>query len=237
MRLFFNKKFCFIILFTALILPLNLIKAQNPFEGKLRFRIQDETGKVSFITYSIHKDNMRVDMMTSVMGGKFYMIIKGKTMYMVMPDQKMYIEYGGGFEKLANLKSPYDIPAPSKPDTDNGLSFKEVFNKAKTGDTKTILGYKCTEFVLPNSNGGAMHIWANKNFKNIVMMQNQTSSNPILSMAKNMGGFFPLLTEEKDANGKIISKFELVEMSKKKLDKNLFTIPANYKKMVIPGTK
>lgn len=237
MKLESVKNFSVAIFVVALILSLNIVKAQNQFEGKLKFKIQEENGKTNYMTYYMQNGNMRVDFPNSTMGGEAYMIMKNKSMYMVMTAQKMYIEYSGGLNKLMNSFSALRNTTGKQKEADTKTTWKEKFNKAKTGKTKTILGHLCNEFVLPDNDGNTMHIWATKDLGNIVFMQNPMSRNPFLNGIKKMGKYFPLLTELIGANGKVKSKFEVVEMSKQKLDGNLFNVPQNYKKMSMPGIK
>jgi len=227
-------------LLIIMMLPFSLIKAQNSFEGKIKFKTQDETGNVSFMTYYMQNGNTRIDMQASEMGEKTYVIFKSKTMYTVIPSRKMYIEYKGSLDKLMNSKSPDDLSSQSKPKPDNedNQNWKEAFDRAKTGNTKTILGYKCTEFLFPDSDDRSeTSFWATKDFGNVKMMQNPSNQDPLFSFVKYMGGFFPLSTEEKDANGKVAYKAEAVEINKKKLDNSLFDVPENYKKMSVPFMK
>jgi len=161
------------------------------------------------------------------------MIVKGKSMYMIMPAQKMYIKYSGGFDKMMNSNQPEDENAAPENKPQKKLNWKKIWEKGKTNNTKTILGYKCTEFVLPNDDGSSMHIWATTGIGNINinMMQNPMSPNPIMNDVKNMGGYFPMLTEQVSAKGKIMSKLEVMDMKEQKLDDKLFTIPSGYKQM------
>jgi len=220
-----------ILLFTIFIVSFVQVKrvdAQNAFNGKMKFKVQDENGKSSYITYLFQDGNMRADLPASDMGGKVYMIVKNKSMYVVMPGQKMYIKYSGSLNKLMKFNSDKN---EKKPD------WKKIMAMAKTGKTKTILGYHCSEFFLPNDNGGGMHIWATTDLGNIAMAQNPMTPNPMLSAINKLGGYFPLLTEETNGAGKTVSKSEVVTMQKKNIDDNLFKIPSNYKKMNMPGMK
>lgn len=235
MKLESIKKLSAVIFFTVLILSLNVIKAQNQFEGKLKFKIQDENGKANYITYYTQNGNMRMDFPNSAKGG--YMIVKNKSMYIVIPAQKMYIEYSAGMKELMNSFSAPAKTTGKQKETDTKTNWEEIFNKAKTGNTKTILGHLCDEFVMPGNDGGSTHIWVTKDLGNIVFMQNPMRRNPFLDNVKKMGAYFPLLIEAIDAKGKVISKFEVVEINKEKLDGNLFDVPQNYKKMSIPGMK
>lgn len=217
------------LLTAVLILPAASLKGQEIFTGTMKFKTRDENGKVSNMTYYGEDGKTRFDMAGPM--GKMSMISDGKTMDIIMPARKMYMEYSGDMTKMAG---PGDT---DKPDSQNKTDWKKVMARAKTGKTKTILGHLCDEFVMPNDNGGSMHIWATKDVGSIVLMKTPFGQNPFASEMKEMGSYFPMLTEELDAGGKVISKFEVTKMSRNKPDDSLFKVPSGYKKMSMPGMK
>lgn len=223
---------CILLFFQAI-----TVKAQSTFNGKMKFKVQNNGGKDSFITYFFQNGKMRADLPVSAMGGKTYMIFKGKSMYVVIPSQKMYMEYSGSFNKLMKYNPAMKSNSGLKKGNKKKTNWKEIWKRAKTGKTKKILGYLCNQYILPNENGGSMQIWVTNELGDISLMQNPMSPNPVLSEIKKMGGYFPLLTEEYNTNGKVVSKFQVVEVKKEKLTQNLFILPKGYKKMTVPGMK
>jgi len=70
MRLTIFVKLMLLTLFALMMLPLNIIKAQSSFNGKIEFKMQDKNGKIFHITYFFQNGNMRMDLPKSAMDGK-----------------------------------------------------------------------------------------------------------------------------------------------------------------------
>ncbi len=219
------------VLTAVVIMPLTSVRGQNIFSGTIKFKTQDENGKVSNMTYYGKDGKTRIDMSGPM--GKMSMISDGKTMDIIMPAQKMYMEYSGVMSKMAGLGTSNDDTSDAVHKTD----WKKVMEKARTGKTRNILGHVCDEFVMPNDNGGSMQIWATKDVGSLVLMKSPFGQNPFASEMKEMGAYFPMLTEEFNAEGKVVMKFEVTEMTNEKPDDSKFNIPSGYKKMSMPGMK
>ncbi len=219
----------------AIILFAGSAFAQNNFVGKLKMKVSNGKQKATYITYYFQNGKMRADLPESAMGGKTYMILRDKSMYVVIPSQKMYMKYSGSYDKLMNTKFPMEADSSTGDSKGQKADWKHIWKKGKTGNTKSILGYNCVEYVFQNDGGGSMHFWVTKELGNLSLMQNPMSPNPMLNLINKMGGFFPLLTVDYGANGKIVSKIEVVQIKKQKLDEVLFALPAGFKEMKLPG--
>lgn len=216
-------------------LPVNVAYSQNTFNGKMEFKIQDQSGKTVNVMYYCQDGNMRMDL--PGMGQKGYIISRKKETYVVMPAQKMYMQYSGDFSKMMNSNPMMQNSQTQKNKLKDTTDWMKIWEKAKTGNTKTILGYKCDEFVVRNNDGSSIHIWATKDLGTITIMNTPMSSNIFLHSMQKIGTYFPLLTEDIGPNGKVISKFQVAELKRQKLDDNLFKVPEGFKKMNIPGMK
>ncbi len=233
MKIEYVKNLRVAIILSVLLLPLNLTMGQSSFNGKMKFKIQKKNGKTNYITYYSQNGNLRMEMPGK--SGKGYIISGNGKMEVVMPSRKMYLEYSGGLSKMMQSNPLFNNSSKTNNSNIDNIEWQKMWEKAKTSNTKTILGYKCTEFIMPRDDGGVRHIWTTKDLGNIVILQNPMSSSPFFNEIKKMGAFFPLLSEETDGNGNVISKFEVVEINNEKVDDDLFKIPAEYKKMTIPG--
>jgi len=223
-----------IVLFTIFIVSFVQVKqveAQNVFYGKMKFKSQTLNGKPSYTTYYNKEEKFRVDNRGPNI--KTSIISNGKTTDMVNYTSKVYIEYHEGIYKfVTSMFSSTDTSDEIRP-----ANWKEILKNAESGKIKTILGHECKEFVMSNNNGGSRHVWAATDLKNLTFIKGM-SHNPFLKQMNNMfGPYFPMLSEKLNADGKVVYKFEVIEMKQGKVDENLFEPPAGFKKINIPGMK
>ena len=172
-----------------------------------------------------------MDMTNSM--GKMYWISDGRTIDLIMPAQKMYMESPDDLN--TNFGSSGSVAGSSN--DMNGKDGEKLLAKAGTGKTKKILGHLCREYILPNGNGGSMHIWAATDVGNIQFMKSPMGQNPLQSEINKMGSYFPMMSEEFNSEGKVVNSFEVTEMKKGSVNDSVFKIPAGYEKMSAPGLK
>lgn len=207
----------------------NLIYAQKSFEGKIKFKITND-GKEVFMNYYMKDGEIRIDM-PGGMGGA--MIYKGKNMIILNPQQKMYMEFS--VDKMKNLANKFKSDYKDG-NTDKNQDFDPA--KWKTGETKTLFGHEC-ELYRFTKDGQTTEMWVAKDMGNFMGAQNPMapSSSPLWQQQLAGTNFFPLQVIVKDKDGKIDSKFEVVELNEQSLRNDLFSVPSGYNKISIPGIK
>lgn len=140
---------------------LNPAKANNKttsdsytFNQMMTLEMQTEGNEKAQLDFLFDSKNadvicMKLDNMGDDSGGKVYAVITptSSTMFMDMPGMK--IKKKVSREELGQLAYSDHIPQH------NDLE--------KTGNTKTILGYTCEEYLYKNE-GGTVHAWVTKNF-------------------------------------------------------------------------
>ncbi len=106
----------------------------------------------------------------------------------------------------------------------------------KTKTTKTIAGKKCTKWVVNcEEQGRKVVYWVTKgdyNFLNpLLKALNRAEKTAVYwQMIDGTNGFFPMLAEEYNSQGVLISKLETRKVVPKTIDKTKFEIPAGYTK-------
>ena len=196
---------------TVLFLLSSFVFAQD-FEGRITFNVStSQTQQPQTMKYYL-KDKL-VRMEVSQMPG--YILVKDSMMTVVMPMQKMFMQM--------SMKSNKQIQA--SPD-----EFLKDTKPHVTGNTKEILGYKCEEYVVKDSNGTAT-VWGTEEFTNFPGFDG--SGKDAFAEALGKKNFFPMIIEA-DQKG-VHVKMEVTEIKPEKLNENLFKIPEGYKKIDMPG--
>ncbi|PTX62206.1 uncharacterized protein DUF4412 [Kordia periserrulae] len=140
---------------------LNPAKATNKatsdsytFNQMITLEMQTEGNEKAQLDFLFDNKNadvicMKLDNMGDDSGGKVYAVITPTSSTMFMDMSGMKIKKKVSREELGQLAYSDNIPQH------NDLE--------KTGNTKTILGYSCEEYVYKNE-GGTVHAWVAKNF-------------------------------------------------------------------------
>jgi hypothetical protein len=165
------------------------------------------------------------------------MDLSSATQTMLIPQSKTYM--------TMNLREMADKLSEAAP-KDSAGDFPKV---TSTGKSETIAGYTCQHWLIGDEQkmdvcmakglgffGGGQSGGIFDQLKNLALsakIKAQIAANP--EFAKFVeGGAFPLKMEQiKDGQSKTILEVSSVE--KKSLDDSLFTVPADYRKMEIPG--
>ncbi len=211
----------------------NSIQAQKGFEGKIKFKSVSEDGKEHFIDYFIKGNQFRIEM-PGAMGGA--MIVNKEKMTMLMPDQKMYIEFE--MDKVKESIGKIMEKAGEAKDRKSDSDFKfEDWEKYKTGKTKEIFGHECEQLVYNDEETGEqVEVWYATDMGDFMFAQNPMMPNSNLGWQDKIGTtVFPMQVTVKDSNGKVKEIFEVVELNKESLSDSLFEVPAGFQKMSIPG--
>ncbi len=188
------------------------VNAQKNFEGIIKFSVA-VAGMNSNMDYIIGKKKMKMDI-TSPM--RISTLIDGKKVITLMHDQKMYMEMD-----MSNI--------PDQKNNDDKRSLKDL----KTGETKTILGYKCEKYKVKDENGD-VELWVTKDLGKIDYIQNP-SQQGMSSWQKEMGekGLFPLEIKTVLKDGQTIT-MKAVSVNKKSIANSEFDMPSGYSKMDMP---
>lgn len=116
--------------------------------------------------------------------------------------------------------------------------IRGVCEVKKTANTKTIQGAKCTEYTVKNTDENTIisywiAVGKYEFFNPLVKLWNRKDKQSIYyNQITNLPlGTMPMLSEEKQiSDGKLITRLEVVKISKNPVEEANLTIPADYKK-------
>jgi len=179
--------------------------AQKAFEGKVIFNVEANGEKQDMQCYAKDK---KFRMEVPDQGAYIIFDSKASKMYIVMDDQKMYME------------SAID---QSNTDASEG-------SISKTGETKKILGYDCEKFLF-DQDGSKGESWMTKELGAFMFVTE--SQQEMADWQKEIlnEGYFPLQVTEYDNNGNVESTFNVTEVTPKELSSDMFSVPASYQKL------
>jgi len=206
------------------------------------------------IKYAIKGTRTRVETQLSQGGTQTGVMLmdvsSGTQTTMLMPKTKTYMTMG--LDEMALALAGVNLPADvvnkrlSALDDASG-DFRKV---TSTGKTETVAGFTCQHWLFGDKQGtdvclaqglgyfggGGQSGGVFDKLKNLAMgdkMKAQLAANP--EFAKFVeGGAFPLkMAKIEDGQSKTV--MEVTNIERKSLDDSLFTVPADYKKMEIPG--
>ncbi len=196
----------------ALVFFISVISAQN-FEGIIKFKVTYE-GEASEMKYQIKDGKFRMDAPDNKMGGGAF-LMDDKSMYILMPSQKMYMEM------------PIDV-ADMDVDTD------DMTEPNRTGETKVILGHEAEKWLMKD-NEEDIEMWVAKDLGKFVLMNGpMQEQKPAWYKEIENDGFFPMLVINRDKSGNEVGRYEVTELKEQKLSDDLFNIPSGYTKMSMP---
>ena len=204
--------------------------AQDQFEGKIKFKITHD-GDEMFMDYFIKGASLRMEMGDNAEA----VFIKNEEKSLVlMPEEKMYMDLDNSlFSKIPGMTGM------NKEDKNDDKDEKEFdIEKYKTGKTKTIQGYECHQWVIPDEDDEEeVEAWVTDELGNFMMMQSPMGGgySPGWSSSIKNRGFFPMLVITRDEDGEENSRFEATEVKKESLSNKLFSPPSDFSEMKIPG--
>lgn len=194
-------------------------------------------GQPMEIKYAIKGNRTRVETQLSrgsAQTGVMLMDLSSGTQTMMMPQTKTYMTMNWGEMAETMMK---DAPG-------------DTFKVTSTGKTETVAGFTCQHWLFGDKQdmdicmaqglgyfgGGGQSGGILDKLKSLAMgdkMKAQLAANP--EFAKFVeGGAFPLKIAQIE-NGQPKTIMEVTSVERKSLDDALFTVPADYKKMEIPG--
>jgi hypothetical protein len=186
----------------------SLAHAQKQFEGAVTMEMHnEETGKVTPITYYVKNGKMRADFETE--RGTMSMILDpaAEKSIMLMPQMKMFMEN--------DLSKAMDK-------ADEKQSDAKV---TRTGKTETVAGHKCEIVTVTSKDGDEADICAASDLGTFMMMRRPGSPPP--AWARGMENMFPLKVTPKGKPTTLV----VTKIDPKTVDPSLFQVPADYKPM------
>ncbi len=224
MRKYMISLITLIILFLSTVLSI----AQEDFEGKIKFKITHD-GDAMFLDYFIKGDNLRMEMGDDA---KAVFIKNDDKSIVLMPEEKMYMDLDNSI--LSKL------PGMTGMNNEEEEKDREDFNidKYRTGETKTILGYECNQWIFKDEEeNDEVEAWVTDELGNFMLMRSPMGGgfSPGWGSSIRNNGFFPILVITRDADGEENSRFEATDVSKQSLDDDLFGPPSDFDEMKIPG--
>lgn len=198
------KKFN-IVLALIIFLLAGITFAQDAFEGKVIFEVQEE-GNQQVMDYYAKDKRFRMDMPDK--GGSILFDSHALKMYVIMDEEKMYME---------SQMMPLSM----------GSGGGSV---SKTGETKTILGYDCEKFVFEQEDlkGEA---WMTKELGAFMFFMESQQELPAWQSEVLDAGYFPLQVTQFNKRENKQSVYNVIEVTPMELSSDLFVPPANYQKL------
>ena len=207
----------------AVFAAVSVAPAVQNFEGMMQFKISGHKNP-EMVDYYIKDNKVRIERLDkSAKEGVVIMDNKTKTMTVLMPEQKKFMEMD--MNKTAARAKAYE---KKKPEGEPNFS--------KTGKTETILGYACEQWISKGEDGNTSEIWAAKNigtFGGFGRRENKPESPWEKKISEE--GLFPLKVIGLDESGKEKSRWEVTKIDKKSLSSDMFQPPSGYEKMEMPA--
>ena len=193
-----------IVLALIIFLLAGITFAQEAFEGKVQFNVEED-GQKQVMDYYAKDKKFRLDMPEK--GGSVIFDSQKFKMYVIMDEQKMYME---------NSMMPMSAGA--------GGSI------SKTGETRNILGYDCEKFLFDQKDMKG-EAWMTKELGAFMFFMESQQDMPDWQSEVLDAGYFPLQVTQYDKNGNVASIFNVKEVTPMELSSDLFVVPSSYKKM------
>ncbi len=224
-------KVSYLLVLAGLLFSFSYTSKAQGFEGRIKFKISSD-GNETFINYYIKNNKFRIDV-PGGMGGA--MIVDKKKMIMIMPEQKMYMEFEMDKirEKVGEMMKKAD---KNKDENDDNFNPADV-EKYKTGKTKEMFGHKCEQVIYNDEESGeTIEAWVATDMGSFMFAQNPMMPDEQPEWQKTFGeGYFPMQVIVKDKDGNTKDVFEVAELKEESLSPSLFEIPEGFQKMSIPG--
>lgn len=187
------------------------------FEGVIEFKMQTKKDTTINIYY-IKSDHIKLDQLGKKSGkveGSFVFDLTNKQIKFVNPGRKVWGEHKS--ETPAVIKGTCEV--------------------TKTKNVKTVLGRKCNEYIVKNTEENTqISYWICTEkfdfFVPMVRLWNRKDKQSIyFNQIKDLPkGAMPLASYETSIDGKVVSILEMTKIDKKTLELTQVSVPADYKK-------
>lgn len=194
--------------------------ASPTFEGRIQMKITSGR-ETTAMTYAIKGSKMRIEMGTADERMASIIDMKAMQMLMLIESEKMYM----------TMKMP-EVP--------QAKSEKEEGSIEKTSETAVIAGYTATKYLVRSKDAKEpIEVWATEELGTFFNPESfggpfgGKSKTPVWEELLRSRGFFPLRTIVRERRNE--TRMEVVSVEKTTLPDSLFTPPADYKRMDMPG--
>ncbi|HSL90358.1 MAG TPA: DUF4412 domain-containing protein [Ignavibacteriaceae bacterium] len=187
-----------------LVLLAGMAFAQSSFEGRVIFEVKED-GKSQIMDYYAKDKKFLMKMPDK--GGSILFDSKQFKMYVIMDEQKMYME---------------TTMMPMSTATGGGTI-------TKTGETKSILGYDCEKFLFTQKDMKG-EAWMTKELGAFMFFMESQEEMPGWQAEVLDAGYFPLHVTQHDTRRDVTGVYDVKEVTPLKLSDDLFELPSSYKK-------
>lgn len=186
------------------------------FEGSIEFKKRTAMDTTNYIYY-VKGDKIKIDEIgakSKKVEGSFIINTTSSTMQFISHDRKLYGDQPSG--------------TPNKP------AGKCVVTKS--GNQKTIQGYKCTEYLVKNTDENTqISFWLAKgkfDFFDVMLrvLNRKDKFSTYYLEIPNVKGLMPVLAVMSPLDGKEKERLETTKIEKKPVDSKTFEIPTGYMK-------
>lgn len=198
-----------IILSLLIFLFSGVMLAQDTFEGKVKFDVQED-GNKQVMDYYAKDKKYRMEMPDK--GGAILFDSNKLMMYVLMDKEKMYME---------SQMMPLSM----------GSGGGSV---SKTGETKTILGHECEKFVFEQENLSG-EAWMTKDLGAFMFFMESQKDMPNWQSEIIDAGYFPLQVTQYSKRENKKSVYNVTEVIPMELSDDLFVVPPSYEKLDLTG--
>lgn len=202
------KKFN-IVLALIIFLLAGITFAQEAFEGKVKFNV-DENGKKQVMDYYAKDKKFRMEMPNK--GGVILFNSNEFKMYILVEKDKIYME---------STMMPMSMSS-------GGGSI------SKTGETKNILGYNCEKFLFTQKDVKG-EAWMTDELGAFMFFMESQKEMPEWQKKILDAGYFPLQITQYNKRKNKQSIYNVVEVTPMELSDDLFEVPPSYKKLDLSG--
>jgi hypothetical protein len=187
-----------------LVLLAGMAFAQSSFEGRVIFEVKED-GESQIMDYYAKDKKFLMKMPDK--GGSILFDSKQFKMYVIMDEQKMYME---------------TTMMPMSTATGGGTI-------TKTGETKSILGYDCEKFLFTQKDMKG-EAWMTKELGAFMFFMESQEEMPGWQTEVLDAGYFPLHVKQHDTRRNVTGVYNVKEVTPLKLSDDLFSLPSSYKK-------
>lgn len=199
----------------VMIIVSSTVAIGQSFEGTIEFKKETPTDTTNYVYY-VKGYLVRIDEIGSKSHkaeGTFLVDMDQKTMKSLNHDRKLYM----------------DQPTPPSPTMKGKCEIKK-------GEVKNLQGYKCVEYVVTNAaENTQISYWVAEGkfsfFEKLLHQLNRKDKSSVYFLQiPNIKNTFPMLSIQKDSDGKEQMRLEVTKITKKEIDPTMFDLPRDYNK-------
>jgi hypothetical protein len=189
------------------------------FEGEITMHTTRAGGPAKDLVVETKGDKLRFD--SDGTAGKSWGVydpsVSASKVVMVMDEQKAFMDL--------------DFSSPSAPQANTNADTSTI---DKNGKKDNVAGIDCQTWTAKDASGKRSEVCIAEGIAFFDIGSLKSGGSP-LSKELREKKLFPMRTVEYDASGNEVSRTEVTKVDKKKIDDARFTVPADYKKVALPG--